>query len=65
MLSLKKKELKLLDEEVEERIEKFAEGIQQDVDKVKEYFTAQGQGDVIQEEIKMRKPLTCLLPRLL
>jgi trigger factor len=56
-----KEGIEALNEEVEERIEKFAKGYNQDVDKVKEYFAAQGQGDVIREEIKMRKVIDLLV----
>ncbi|MBS4022972.1 MAG: trigger factor [Dethiobacter sp.] len=50
-----------LDEEVDERIKKFAEGYKQDVDKVKEYFSAQGQTNVIREEIRVRKVIDLLV----
>jgi trigger factor len=50
-----------LDEEVDERIKKFAEGYKQDVDKVKEYFSAQGQANVIREEIRVRKVIDLLV----
>jgi trigger factor len=49
------------DEEVEERIQKFAEGYGQPVEKIKEYFEAQGQSDVIRQEIKFRKAIDFLV----
>ena len=49
------------DEEVEERIKKFAESYDQPVEKIKEYFEAQGQSDVLRQEIKFRKAVDFLV----
>ncbi|MDW7650918.1 MAG: trigger factor [Bacillota bacterium] len=58
---IQKEGFEATDEEVEERIAKFAEGYGQDVAKIKEYFEAQGQSDVIRQEIKFRKAVDFLV----
>lgn len=49
------------DEEIEERIKKFADNYGQDVQTIKDYFAAQGQLDVIHQEICFRKVIDFLL----
>ena len=49
------------DEEIEERIKKFAESYNQDVQVIKDYFAAQGQLDVIRQEIQFRKAIDFLV----
>lgn len=49
------------DEEVEERIVKFAESYDQPVETIKEYFEAQGQSGVLRQEIKFRKAVDFLM----
>jgi trigger factor len=49
------------DEEVDERIQKFAESYNQPAETIKEYFAAQGQTDVIRQEIKFRKAIDFLV----
>lgn len=49
------------DEEVEERIAKFAESYGQPVEIIKEYFEAQGQSGVIRQEIQFRKAIDFLV----
>jgi trigger factor len=58
---IQKEGFKATDEEVEERIAKFAEGHGQDVATIKAYFEAQGQSNVIREEIKFRKAVDFLV----
>lgn len=48
-------------EEVEERVQKFADNYGQDVQTIMEYFEAQGQLDVIRQEVKFRKALDFLV----
>ncbi|MBS4031079.1 MAG: trigger factor [Clostridiales bacterium] len=49
------------DEEVDEKIQKFAESYGQEVEKVKEYFNVQGQSDVLRQEIRYRKAIDFLV----
>jgi trigger factor len=49
------------DEEVEAKIQTFAESYEQPVETIKEYFEAQGQSDVIRHEIKFRKAIDFLV----
>ena len=58
---IQKEGFEATDEEVEERIAKFAEGHGQDVATIKAYFEAQGQSKVIREEIKFRKVIDFLV----
>lgn len=58
---IQKEGITATDEEVDERIKKFAESYQQDVAKIKEYFDAQGQTEVIRQEIRFRKAVDFLV----
>ncbi len=49
------------DEEVDEKINEFAKSYGQEVDKIKEYFNAQGQSDVLRQEICYRKAIDFLV----
>jgi trigger factor len=49
------------DVELDEKIQKFAESYRQEVEKVKEYFNAQGQSDVLRQEIRYRKAIDFLV----
>lgn len=57
---VKKEGFTVSDEEIDERIRKFAESYKQDFDKVKEYFVTQGQVKVLEEEIRIRKAIDLL-----
>ncbi|EEG78175.1 trigger factor [Dethiobacter alkaliphilus] len=58
---IEKEGIEATDEEVEERIEKFAESYGQPVETIKEYFEAQGQSNVLRQEIKFRKAVDFLM----
>ncbi|HZK23825.1 MAG TPA: trigger factor [Oscillospiraceae bacterium] len=49
------------DEELDERVDKFAASYGQDVQTIKSYFAAQGQLDVIRQEIQFRKAIDFLV----
>lgn len=49
------------DEEIEERIKKFADSHGQDMETIKQYFEAQGHSDIIRQEIKFRKAVDLLV----
>ena len=49
------------DEEVEERIQKFADSHSQDLETIKQYFEAQGQLNVIRQEVQFRKVVDMLV----
>jgi trigger factor len=58
---IEKEGITATDEEVDARIQKFAEGYNQPVEKIKEYFEAQGQSGVIRQEIAFRKAIDFLV----
>lgn len=58
---VKKEGITVSDEEIDERIRKFADSYKQDFEKVKEYFVAQGQVKVLEEEIRIRKAIDLLV----
>ena len=49
------------DEEIEERIKKFADSHGQDMETIKQYFEAQGHSDIIRQEIQFRKAVDLLV----
>lgn len=49
------------DEEIDERVNKFASSYGQDVQTIKDYFAAQGQLSVISQEIQFRKAIDFLV----
>ncbi|MCR3921832.1 MAG: trigger factor, partial [Firmicutes bacterium] len=57
---IEKEGIEASDEELEERVKKFADSYGQDVQTIKDYFEAQGQLDVIREEIRFRKAIDLL-----
>jgi trigger factor len=58
---IEKEGIEALDEEVDERIARFAESYKQEPEKIRDYFVAHGQLNVIREEIKMRKVIDLLV----
>jgi trigger factor len=58
---VKKEGITATDEEVEERISKMAESYGQPVEVIEEYFAAQGQVEILLQEIKVRKAIDFLV----